>query len=301
MENKREINDLIFNLQNNKTQIHNEIKENIDKTLNQNNTSKQVNHDLVFKIPTIARLNQSNPLYQSAQKSIKPLNSYSERYKHLLSTVDSKKSYCSYYNHFISNLFNEKKAQSVYQQSTNSFYLGKKTMRTTEDIMLESINKEKQKAKTIIKTNQQYYNSHKKYAPIPVSPSPLTFIKPFNLSSSSCSEYLKKRMSNTPNEITEINKKIKEKLTKKCKEYEDQTKNIKQSEVILSNEITLTPNIIKMKKVVDETDNMLSLSARINQYCAIASEILKKQTNNEHSKEDIENKNTNNYQLNINK
>lgn len=283
MENKKEINELIFNLQNPKKQLPNDISSKyLNQTLKDNNIKKQTMHDSTFKIPTSTTTSQPKPLFRSPQKNIKPMNSYAERYKHLLSTVDSKQSYRSNYNHLFSNIFIEKKTQSVYQPSTSTFYLGKKTMRSTEDMTLEKISIEKKEARNTFKINRQYYNSHKKYTPIPVSPSPLTLIKPFNLSASSCSEYLKKRMINTPNEINEINKKIIEKVTKKCEDYENQIKNNNHSDVILCNkEITLTPDIVKVKKIIPEIDINLSLSARINQYCAIASEILKNQTMNE--------------------
>lgn len=99
-------------------------------------------------------------------------------------------------------------------------HLGKKTKRTSEEIVLEKIKKEKELLKQQKLANATCYKKSKKYVPLSIIPSPLTLIKPFRLSSSSSTTYLKKRMTRSETDIELVNNKIKSKLRSKSKLYE---------------------------------------------------------------------------------
>ena len=91
---------------------------------------------------------------------------------------------------------------------------------SSEEIELAKIKKEKEDFKKEKLKNEKIYKKSKKYIPMTITPSPLTILKPFHLSSSYSSKYLKNRMSSTDYEINKINNKIKEKIKKKCDEFQ---------------------------------------------------------------------------------
>ena len=107
-------------------------------------------------------------------------------------------------------------------------FLGKKKkILSSEEIELEKIKKEKEEIKKQKLINEKCYQRSKNYIPITITPSPLTILKPFHLSSSRSSKFLKNRMSSTDYEINKINNQIKEKIKKKCEEFQEKgNKNI---------------------------------------------------------------------------
>ncbi len=111
--------------------------------------------------------------------------------------------------------------------SKMSFLGKKKKILSSEEIELEKIKKEKEEIKKQKLINEKCYQRSKNYIPITITPSPLTILKPFHLSSSRSSKFLKNRMSSTDYEINKINNKIKEKIKKKCEEFHEKgNKNI---------------------------------------------------------------------------
>ena len=107
-------------------------------------------------------------------------------------------------------------------------FLGKKKkILSSEEIELEKIKKEKEEIKKQKIINEKCYKRSKNYIPLTITPSPLTILKPFHLSSSRSSKFLKNRMSSTDYEINKINNQIKEKIKKKCEEFQEkENKNI---------------------------------------------------------------------------
>ena len=191
----------------------------------------------------------------------------------------------------------EKKTQKPSLSSTD--FLNKKRERkkilSSEELELERIKKEKEELKKQKKTFQKVYTKSKQYKPMHILPSPLTLIKPFHLSSSSSTQYLRRRLTSTNYEIEKINQKIKEKLEKKCEEYGEKMKeNVFINEQIVNQ--NSNPNIdftpINKNKFVDKiaeqnSESKLSLSSRINKYCEMTSSLLLKQSR-------LENQNGNN-------
>jgi hypothetical protein len=132
--------------------------------------------------------------------------------------------------------------------------------------------------------NSQYAEKAKNYTPKPIVPSPLTLIKPFNLSSNNSKMLMKKRT--TTGNIEEINNKITEAMKKKCEGVDE----IKESVFSKENTMKLlkTPPEIKyMKKSLGRSvsrshsrspiksplkneDDLNNLSSRIEKYCTIS-------------------------------
>lgn len=132
--------------------------------------------------------------------------------------------------------------------------------------------------------NNQYAEKAKNFTPKPIVPSPLTLIKPFNLSSNNSKMLMKKRT--TTGNIEEINSKITEAMKKKCEGAEE----IKESVFNRENTMKLqkTPSEIRyMKKSLGRSisrshskspiksplkneDDLNNLSSRIEKYCTIS-------------------------------
>ncbi len=120
----------------------------------------------------------------------------------------------SKYKSFVSN-------KKINCESSNyQFLKKKKKLMSSEEIELAKIKKEKEDFKKEKLKNEKIYKKSKKYIPMTITPSPLTILKPFHLSSSYSSKFLKNRMSSTDYEINKINNKIKEKIKKKCDEFQ---------------------------------------------------------------------------------
>ena len=120
----------------------------------------------------------------------------------------------SKYKSFVSN------KKITCESSNYQFLKKKKKLMSSEEIELAKIKKEKEDFKKEKLKNEKIYKKSKKYIPMTITPSPLTILKPFHLSSSYSSKYLKNRMSSTDYEINKINNKIKEKIKKKCDEFQ---------------------------------------------------------------------------------
>jgi hypothetical protein len=120
----------------------------------------------------------------------------------------------SKYKSFVSN-------KKINCESSNyQFLKKKKKLMSSEEIELAKIKKEKEDFKKEKLKNEKIYKKSKKYIPMTITPSPLTILKPFHLSSSYSSKFLKKRMSSTDYEINKKNNKIRDKMKKKCDEFQ---------------------------------------------------------------------------------
>lgn len=111
------------------------------------------------------------------------------------------------------------KRASLIDAAIRNVHLGRKTKRSTEEIVVEKIKKEKEMLKKQKVANASLYQKSKKYIPLSINPLPLTLIKPFRLSSSTSTSYLKKRMTRSNTDIELFNSKIKSKLRSKSKLY----------------------------------------------------------------------------------
>jgi hypothetical protein len=156
----------------------------------------------------------------------------------------------------------------------------KKKVLSSEEIQLEKIKKEKEEMQRLRNVNTQLVEKAKIYNPKPLNPSPLTLIKPFNLSSNNSKMLMKKRLTNT--HIDEVNSKIMETMKKKCEGVGEKIK-----ETVFINDtmkLQKTPtNVRYMKKSLgrsvsrskspikkDCEEELMSLSSRIEKYCTIS-------------------------------
>lgn len=156
----------------------------------------------------------------------------------------------------------------------------KKKVLSSEEIQLEKIKKEKEEMQRLRNVNSQLVEKAKVFNPKPLNPSPLTLIKPFNLSSNNSKMLMKKRLTNT--HIEEVNSKIMETMKKKCEVVGEKIK-----ETVFINDtmkLQKTPNNVRyMKKSLgrsvsrskspikkDCEEELMSLSSRIEKYCTIS-------------------------------
>jgi hypothetical protein len=102
-----------------------------------------------------------------------------------------------------------------------SFLNKKRKYMTSEEIELEKIEKERADTKKMIEKNRNLYYKSLFYTPIKIIPTALTTFKPFNLSSSKSSKYLKEGKSNTLYEINKLNQKIRQKMQQKIEALTD--------------------------------------------------------------------------------
>ena len=94
-------------------------------------------------------------------------------------------------------------------------------IKTEKEIELEKIEKERTATKKMIEKNRNLYYKSLFYTPIKIIPTALTTFKPFNLSSSKSSKYLKEGKSNTLYEINKLNQKIRQKMEQKIEALTD--------------------------------------------------------------------------------
>jgi hypothetical protein len=170
----------------------------------------------------------------------------------------------------------------------------KKELKSTEELILEKIQKEKEDLKKLKHLNTQTAERCKNFNPKPIIPSPLTLIKPFNLSSSKMLS--KKRLITHDND--KINNKIKDTIKRKCEAFGEKMK----ESVFINDKIVLnkTPTNMKyMKRTFNQDqerehdryrdmskskskskspfrkqneyeNDLQSLSSRIERYCVIS-------------------------------
>lgn len=164
---------------------------------------------------------------------------------------------------------------------------------TSEEILLEKIKKEREELKKQLELNALTFEKSKLFMNKPLPPTPLTILKPFNLSSNNSKLLMKKRMVSVNN--SEINNKITEHMRKKCENH-----GIKES-VFINNKIIYnkTPTELKFmsrfersskkspikkmtfsfenitcekqnKNTQQEDGTITDLSSRIEKYCNIS-------------------------------
>ena len=110
----------------------------------------------------------------------------------------------------INNILISKNKINSLNNNNNNFLNKKRKILTSEELELEKIKKEKEEIKKQNIKNKILYIKSKNFIPISITPSPLTLIKPFNLSSSKNKNYIKNRLSSNNFEINKLNEKIKE-------------------------------------------------------------------------------------------
>jgi hypothetical protein len=124
--------------------------------------------------------------------------------------------------------------------------------------------------------NSNFADKSKNYQPKPINPSPLTIIKPFNLSSNNNKMLTKKRTTN--NNIEDVNSRITEAMRKKFE-------GISQNPLDLIKLQKTPPNVKHMKKTLNRSrskspmkteEDLQSLSSRIEKYCVISGRSIKK-------------------------
>lgn len=185
---------------------------------NKNNTSNTNNKEKNnFLIPySISSLTKTN---------IKPKKSFSfmsqTKFKTPLLSTPKLSTESKYF--FPKNLsqkfyFSEYKPTDI---TIKSFLNKKRKNMTTEEIELEKIEKERTATKKMIEKNRNLYYKSLFYTPMKIIPTALTTFKPFNLSSSKSSKYLKEGKSNTLYEINKLNQKIRQKMQQKIEALTD--------------------------------------------------------------------------------
>jgi len=179
-----------------------------------NTNNKEKNN---FLIPySISSLSKTN---------IKPKNSFSfesqSKFKTpLLSTpkLSTEKKYFFPKNLSQKFCFSEYKPTDI---TIKSFLNKKRKFMTTEEIELEKIEKERTATKKMMEKNRNLYYKSLFYTPMKIIPTALTTFKPFHLSSSKSSKYLKEGKSNTLYEINKLNQKIRQKMQEKIEALTD--------------------------------------------------------------------------------
>lgn len=145
--------------------------------------------------------------------------------------------------------------------------------------MLEKLKKEKEEMNRLRNINFQTLEKTKTFQPKPLNPTPLTLIKPFNLSTNNSKMLMKKRIGGN---IEEINSKIAETMKRKCEEVGEKVKET----VFIGDTIKMQktpPNVKYMRRTPGRSrskspcrfntqmdDDMYSLSSRIEKYCIIS-------------------------------
>ena len=188
------------------------FSSNKNKTSNTNN--KENNHFLIpYSVSSISKTNikpKSSLSFMSQTKFKTPLLStpkLSTESKYFFPKNLSQKFY-----------FSENRPSDI---AIKSFLNKKRKNMTSEEIELEKIEKERADTKKMIEKNRNLYYKSLFYTPIKIIPTALTTFKPFNLSSSKSSKYLKEGKSNTLYEINKLNQKIRQKMEQKIEALTD--------------------------------------------------------------------------------
>ena len=132
---------------------------------------------------------------------------------------------------------------------------------STDDIELEKIKNERERLKNLSKSNKIVYEKSKQYSVLKPKPLPLTFIKPFNLSSNQNIMLKKKRIVNTNND--QINLFIKNLMERREEEVKEANNNL-----ISTNQLMKSNN---ESKEVKEQTNKHKLSTIEKEYKSIIS------------------------------
>ena len=183
---------------------------------NANNTNnKENNHFLIpYSVSSISKTNikpKSSLSFMSQTKFKTPL----------LSTPKLSTESKYFFPKNLSQKFNF--SENKFSDITIKSFLNKKRKKymTSEEIELEKIEKERTATKKMIEKNRNLYYKSLFYTPIKIIPTALTTFKPFNLSSSKSSKYLKEGKSNTLYEINKLNQKIRQKMEQKIEALTD--------------------------------------------------------------------------------
>jgi hypothetical protein len=187
-------------------------RKNKNKTSNTNN--KEDNHFLIpYSISSLSKTNiktKNSPSFMSQTKFKRPILStpkLSTESKYFFPQNLSQK-FC----------FSDNRPSDI---TIKSFLNKKRKYMTSEEIELEKIEKERADTKKMIEKNRNLYYKSLFYTPIKIIPTALTTFKPFNLSSSKSSKYLKEGKSNTLYEINKLNQKIRQKMQQKIEALTD--------------------------------------------------------------------------------
>ena len=189
------------------------FSSNKNKTSNTNN--KENNHFLIpYSVSSISKTNikpKSSLSFMSQTKFKTPL----------LSTPKLSTESKYFFPKNLSQKFNF--SENKFSDITIKSFLNKKRKKymTSEEIELEKIEKERTATKKMIEKNRNLYYKSLFYTPIKIIPTALTTFKPFNLSSSKSSKYLKEGKSNTLYEINKLNQKIRQKMEQKIEALTD--------------------------------------------------------------------------------
>jgi hypothetical protein len=183
---------------------------------NANNTNnKENNHFLIpYSVSSISKTNikpKSSLSFMSQTKFKTPL----------LSTPKLSTESKYFFPKNLSQKFNF--SENKFSDITIKSFLNKKRKKymTSEEIELEKIERERTATKKMIEKNRNLYYKSLFYTPIKIIPTALTTFKPFNLSSSKSSKYLKEGKSNTLYEINKLNQKIRQKMEQKIEALTD--------------------------------------------------------------------------------
>ena len=183
---------------------------------NANNTNnKENNHFLIpYSVSSISKTNikpKSSLSFMSQTKFKTPL----------LSTPKLSTESKYFFPKNLSQKFNF--SENKFSDITIKSFLNKKRKKymTSEENELEKIEKERTATKKMIEKNRNLYYKSLFYTPIKIIPTALTTFKPFNLSSSKSSKYLKEGKSNTLYEINKLNQKIRQKMEQKIEALTD--------------------------------------------------------------------------------
>ena len=110
----------------------------------------------------------------------------------------------------------------------------------------------------MLKYKKMYYKSIN-YVPIPITPTPLTVVKPFNLSVNKSSKYCKNKLSSSNYETEKLQNKIRDKLKDKLKTYSQESSKISLLETLnnkTNSQINNTNNmLLNINKIISNSSN----------------------------------------------
>lgn len=195
------------------------LNENKFNSLNYFNFPKETNSDLTKNDKNDKK--EFNNLVKSVTISsfsnIKDFNDKKNSTK--IMNEDKQNNFISFENKLDQIMLIKKKSKLNY-----FFLISLGNTLTSEELLLEKIKREREEVKKLKENNMIYFEKTKNSEVVKQFPiTPLTILKPFNLSSNYSKMLMKKRHISTNND--KINNKIKEVMRKKC-EMQNMSKNI---------------------------------------------------------------------------
>ena len=165
----------------------------------------------------------SNKKYPLSNLKLNNNNSYSfqsqTQKKEPLSVSGSPKFFTETKNIFENQNLSIKASKIKFNK--NAFLNKKRKHKTSEELEIEQIKKEKAASKKLLEKNKKFYQKSLSYTPIHITPTPLTTFKPFNLSCNKNTKFIKEGKCCTLYETSKLNQKIRKKMQEKIEALND--------------------------------------------------------------------------------